>query len=168
MSQNDVRRKRHQFRRMPANFGSIGCGPVNVDPHISADAPAQLRQLLQECPDAGLHFWIVRSCGQEHADAAHALALLRTRGERQGHRAAKAGDERAAWHVHNSRAHSVVMAGHSRSKNGVASLAYVPPAGHSKLGDAYGHDASAGEGPAVHVFAVLRQGRRGCPRQARA
>ncbi len=36
------------------------------------------------------------------------------------------------------------MAGHSRSKNGVASLAYVP---------------------AIHVFDVTRDLRRGCPAQ---
>jgi len=39
------------------------------------------------------------------------------------------------------------MAGHSRSKNGIASLAYVP---------------------AIHVFAVTRHVRRGCPAQGRA
>jgi metallophosphoesterase superfamily enzyme len=40
-----------------------------------------------------------------------------------------------------------VMAGHSRSKNGVASLAYVP---------------------AIHVFVLADALRRGCPRRARA
>jgi len=39
------------------------------------------------------------------------------------------------------------MAGHSRSKNGVASLAYVP---------------------AIHVLDLDWKERRGCPRQARA
>jgi hypothetical protein len=40
-----------------------------------------------------------------------------------------------------------VMAGHCRSKNSVAALAYVP---------------------AIHVFGAGRFLRRGCPRQARA
>jgi hypothetical protein len=40
-----------------------------------------------------------------------------------------------------------VMAGHSRSKNGVASLAYVP---------------------AIHVFAAAPICRRGCPARGRA
>jgi len=41
----------------------------------------------------------------------------------------------------------IVMAGHSRSKDGVALLAYVP---------------------AIHVFDIYKEARRGCPRQARA
>ena len=41
----------------------IGRGPADVDPHVAADAPAQLLQLLQERPDAGLKFWIVRGAG---------------------------------------------------------------------------------------------------------
>ena len=32
--------------------------------------------------EAGLKFRIVRGCGQEHADAPHALGLLRARRER--------------------------------------------------------------------------------------
>ena len=39
-------------------------------------------QPLQERRDAGLTFRIVRGCGQEHADAPHALGLLRARRER--------------------------------------------------------------------------------------
>jgi len=35
-----------------------------------------LLQALQERPDAGLEFRIVRGCGQEHADAPHALRWL--------------------------------------------------------------------------------------------
>jgi hypothetical protein len=38
-----------------------------------------LRQPLQERPDPGLKFRIVRGCGQEHADVANPLALLRAR-----------------------------------------------------------------------------------------
>jgi hypothetical protein len=47
----------------------------------------------------------------------------------------------------NTRVHLIVMAGHRRSKNGVASLAYDP---------------------AIHVFLVREQKRRGCPAQGRA
>ncbi|MGB6560087.1 MAG: hypothetical protein WBE96_22145 [Pseudolabrys sp.] len=55
-----------------------------------------MRQLLQERPHPGLKFRIVRGCGQEHADAPHPLALLRTRGERpRGRRAAEKRDELA-------------------------------------------------------------------------
>jgi hypothetical protein len=46
-----------------------------------ADAPTQFLELLQERPDPGLKFRIVRSCGQEEADAPHPLGLLRAHGE---------------------------------------------------------------------------------------
>ena len=46
--------------------------------------------------DASLKFRIVRGCGQEHADAAHPLGLLRARRERpRRRRAAEKGDELA-------------------------------------------------------------------------
>ena len=96
MGQDDVRRERDQFRRVSANVGGIGRGPAGVDPHVAADGPAQLRQRLQERPDAGLKFRIVRGCGQEHADAPHPLGLLRARRERpRRRRAAEQRDELA-------------------------------------------------------------------------
>ena len=56
-------------------------------------------QRLQERPDAGLIFRIVRGCGQEHADAPHALGLLRTRSKRpRRRRAAEEADELASSH----------------------------------------------------------------------
>ena len=94
MGQNDVGRERGQFRRVSANFGGIGRGPAGVDPHVAADGPAQLRQPLQERPDAGLKFRIVRGCGQEHADAPHPLALLRARRERPRRRRATQNTEK--------------------------------------------------------------------------
>jgi hypothetical protein len=53
------------------------------------------RQRLQERP-AGLSFRIVGGCGQEYADAAHPLALLRVLRQRPRRRAAKQRDELAA------------------------------------------------------------------------
>ena len=44
--------------------------------------PTQFLQRLQERPDPGLIFRIVRGCGQEHADTPHPLGLLRARRER--------------------------------------------------------------------------------------
>ena len=79
MGQDDVRRERGQFRRVSANFGGIGRGPADVDPHVAADGPAQLLQPLMERREAGLKFRIVRGCGQEYADASHTLGLLRAR-----------------------------------------------------------------------------------------
>src|SRR5215472_8116645 len=96
MRQDDVRRERGQFCCVPANFAGIGRGPANVDAHVAADGPSQQRQLLQERPDPGLPFRIVRSCGQEHADPTDALTLLSARRERpRDRRAAEQRDERA-------------------------------------------------------------------------
>jgi hypothetical protein len=51
------------------NFDGIGGGPAGIDPHVAADRPIQHRQSLQERPDAGLKYRIVRRCGHEHAVA---------------------------------------------------------------------------------------------------
>ena len=100
MGQNDIRRERHQFRRVPVNVGCIDAGPAGVDPHVVADGPAQLPQPLQERPDTGLPCRIVRGCGQKDADTAHPLGLLRTRGERpRRSSAAESQDELAPSHV---------------------------------------------------------------------
>ena len=53
-----------------------------VDPDIAALRPAQFLDLLAERRNAGLKFPIVRGCGQQHADAPHALGLLGVRRER--------------------------------------------------------------------------------------
>jgi hypothetical protein len=44
---------------------------------------------LQECPNPGLEFRIVRSCVQEDADAPRLLTLLRSRSERPSRRTPK-------------------------------------------------------------------------------
>src|SRR5215472_15914229 len=98
MRQDDVRRERGQFCCVPANFAGIGRGPASVDAHVAADGPSQQRQLLQERPDPGLKFRIIRGCGQEHADPTHTLTLLRSRRERPRSRAAEQRDELAAVH----------------------------------------------------------------------
>ena len=98
MGQDDVRRKRGQFRRMSANLGGIGRGPADVDAHVAADRPVRLLQPLQERSDAGLIFWIVRGCGQQHADPTHPLALLRARRERPRDRSAECCDEFSPLH----------------------------------------------------------------------
>ena len=97
MGKNDVGRERDQFRRMAANFGCIGRGPAGVDPHIATDGPARKRKPLQECCHPGLILRIICGCVQEHADAPHALGLLRARRERpRSRRAAEQRDELAA------------------------------------------------------------------------
>ena len=90
MGQDDVGRERGQFRRVPANLGGIGRGPAGVDAHVAADGPARLLQALMKCRNAGLHSGIVRGCGDQHADKAHPLGLLRSPPSLgQSHRAAE-------------------------------------------------------------------------------
>src|SRR5262249_11530255 len=77
-----------------------GRGPTRVDVHIAIDDPAQQSQLLMKRCKAGLKDMIVRTCGQQHAYAAHPLALLRARRERPcGRRATEQRDELAPPHV---------------------------------------------------------------------
>src|SRR5215471_11196068 len=84
---------------MSANFGDIGGGPARIDLHITADGPAQKRLRLQERSKEGLKSRIVRGCGQEHANASHAFALLRARRERpRDSSAAEQRDELAPLH----------------------------------------------------------------------
>jgi hypothetical protein len=80
---------------MPADGIGIRRCPAGIDLHISADAPSPRLQPLQEGAEPRLVMRIVRRCGEEHADAAHTLALLRARRERPGGRraAAKQDDE---------------------------------------------------------------------------
>jgi hypothetical protein len=91
-SQDDVRRKRNQFRCVSASSIGITGAPAGVDPHVAAIDPAQLLQALQECREASLAFRIVRRQAHEHADAPHLLGLLRARHERP--RRCRAGEQR--------------------------------------------------------------------------
>ena len=63
--------------------------PALLDAKVAADRPAQLLQRLPERGIAGRRLRIVCGETREHADAPHALALLRARCERpSGHTAA--------------------------------------------------------------------------------
>src|SRR5258705_12460871 len=76
----------------------VGRGPAGVDPQVAAVAPAQLLQGLCERREAALPFRIVRAPIREHADAPHALAILRPCGERpRGGRTADERDELAPF-----------------------------------------------------------------------
>jgi hypothetical protein len=81
-SQDDVGRECGQLRRVSANFGDIGRGPVGVDAHVAADDPVQKRQPLMERCEAGLKHCVVGGCGQEHTDAPYLFGLLRACGKR--------------------------------------------------------------------------------------
>jgi hypothetical protein len=95
---DDVRPEGDQFGRVSAKAVGVGRGPANVDPDVATVGPTQLAQGLCERRDAGLCFRVIRGRGYEHADAPHALALLRTRRERPCRRAAEQGDELASSH----------------------------------------------------------------------
>ena len=102
--QDNVRRKRDQFRRILANVLSIAPAPADLDPHVAAVGPSQLRQTLQKRREAGLCVPIVgvrvRGRANKHADAAHPLRLLlcTCRERPRGRRAAEQRDELAALH----------------------------------------------------------------------
>src|SRR5262249_5635175 len=74
----------------------VSAGPPNVQPHVTATGPTQVRERLCERRDARLHYGIVFVARYEHADAPHTVALLRARRERPRRRAAEEGDELAA------------------------------------------------------------------------
>src|SRR5215468_3758971 len=115
MGYDHVRRERRQLCCVPANFIGFGRGPARVDLHVAADAPAGLLETLQERAEAGLKFPIVRSRGQENANKAHLLALLRPRRNRPSRRrAAEQRDELASLHSITSSARASSVGGTSR------------------------------------------------------
>ena len=99
MGNDDVRRKCRQLRCVSANFIDVGRGPARVDLHVAANAPSGLLETLQKRPDAGLKFGIVRSRGQENANAPHPVWMLRARRERPRRCAAKQRDELASFYL---------------------------------------------------------------------
>ena len=69
--------------------------PSKVHPHVAAIGPTQVRKRLRERREATLLLGIAFVVRHEHADAPHAVALLRPRRERPGRRAAEKRDELA-------------------------------------------------------------------------
>jgi hypothetical protein len=67
--------------------------PSKVHPHVAALGPTQVRKRLNERRNERLHHGIVFDARHEHADAPHALALLRARRERPSRRTAERSDE---------------------------------------------------------------------------
>src|SRR5262249_33717005 len=112
--QDDVWRRRDQFRRVCALADDISPAPANVDTRIAADSPSRFLQPLQKRRKARLPFRIVRGAIHEHTDAPHALGLLRPRRERPCGRAAEQRDERAAIHSMTSSAIASTPGGMSR------------------------------------------------------
>jgi len=88
----------------------VGRGPAGIDPQVG---PAQLFQGLRERREAGLSLRIVGGPIHEHADAPHALDLLRARrarprdgGEGESNDELASGKKRGFGHCYS------VMRGH--------------------------------------------------------
>src|SRR6266853_251971 len=112
---DDVGREGNQFRRIFANALGVARAPADVNADIAAVGPARLRQRLCERQEAGLPCRIVRSYVHEHADASHALGLLRTRREwPSGCGTTEQCDELAALHSITSSARASSIGGTSR------------------------------------------------------
>src|SRR5262249_9271231 len=96
--QDHIRGERNQFGRISAKAVSVTLTPADVDEHVTADRPARLLHALNERNKAGLSFRVVGAGVHEHAEAPHALALLRARRQRPHRCAAEQRDELAAPH----------------------------------------------------------------------
>jgi hypothetical protein len=82
-----------------ASAFSIAGVPIIVDPKIAFRCPSKLAQGEFKCRNAGQRFRIGGGNDIDHADAAHAVGLLRPRRERPRRRAAEQRDEIAPPHV---------------------------------------------------------------------
>jgi hypothetical protein len=73
----------------------VSAAPTKVHPHVAAIAPTQVRKRLRERRDVSLRPGVVFVEPREHADAPHAVALLRACRERPRRRAAEKREELA-------------------------------------------------------------------------
>src|SRR5262249_39818257 len=114
-SQNNVRRERDQFCRILSHGVCTRATPTIVDPHVAARTPPCFLQPLCERGNTSVPFRIISSQIDDHADAPHALALLRACRTRPSYcRAAEQRDERAAFHSITSSAMASTVAGMSK------------------------------------------------------
>src|SRR5262249_53849341 len=86
------------LRRLLPRLCFIECAPARVDLNVAAFGPSQLLQSLLECGQVSLKFRVALGMRHQHADAPHALALLRARGKRPRSRAGEKRDEVAPFH----------------------------------------------------------------------
>jgi hypothetical protein len=80
--QDDVGLQANQLLRERWYSIEVAAGPTKVHPHVAAVDPAQVSERLRERKEAGLHHGLVFVVRHEHADAPHAVALLRPRRKR--------------------------------------------------------------------------------------
>src|SRR5215470_7081382 len=100
-------------------------------------SPTQLLESLTERCDLGLHFWIIFSPGIQHADAPHALALLRARSEGPRGRATEQRDEVAPLHVEHGDFSPYAL---SAPPKGWCARTFAPPVCHSEGRQVLGAD----------------------------
>src|SRR6516165_5821863 len=93
--QDDVGLQADQLLRERSCSIDVIAEPSKVHSHVAAIGPTQVRKRLRERRDATLLLGIVFVAPREHADAPHAVALLRPRRERPCCRAAEERDELA-------------------------------------------------------------------------
>jgi hypothetical protein len=98
---DQVRLKFNELLRQRPGQGQIAAIPAIVDAQIATLGPSELPERLLECRAALAILGIVLGERHEHADARHAFALLRARGERPHgrHRAAEKANELASPHI---------------------------------------------------------------------
>jgi hypothetical protein len=103
-----------QFLRKRSYPIGVRGGPTKVHPHVAAIGPTQVRKRLRERGEARLPYGIVFVVRQEHADAPHAVALLRPRHRRPRHRTPQSYDELPPPHWITSSASAISLSGISR------------------------------------------------------
>jgi hypothetical protein len=77
--QNDVGLQADQLLRKRSHPIDVIPAPAKVPPHVAAIGPTQARKRWRERGDAKLPHGIVFAARHKHADAPHAVALLRVR-----------------------------------------------------------------------------------------
>src|SRR6516165_7281755 len=102
--QDDVGLQADQLLRDRSYPIGVTASITKVHPHVAAIGPTQAREGLRERREHSLRHGIVFVERHEHADAPHAVALLRARRERACRRATEERDELAAIHSMTSSA----------------------------------------------------------------
>src|SRR5215471_15896430 len=112
---DDVRCRAHQLFCQRMRAINVARGPVIVRLDVASCRPTQALQRLAERRNARLCLRIALGKAHQHADAPHALALLRARRERpSGRRAADERHELAAFH------HSITSSARASSVAGTS------------------------------------------------
>jgi hypothetical protein len=96
--QDDGGLQADQFLRERAHPIAVTTRPTKVNPNVAAVGPTKVRKRLSEPRDARLSLRIVFVERHEHADAPHAVGLLRPRHQWPRHRTSEPADELPAFH----------------------------------------------------------------------